>query len=350
MTSASTESRCCVGLIANPASGHDLRRLISGASIATNIEKVNIVRRLLAGLGASGVDRVLAMPDGSGLSLGIERAVEHHRVDRDGIWPDVDFVGMDVRQTADDTRTATIAMNGAGVGAIVVLGGDGTARAVASVAGDTPLLALSTGTNNAFGVMTDATVAGIAVGLVADGRCSIGDGCRRAKRLDVRIGDRIDLALVDAAVVDAPGVGARAIWHPSALRELVVTIAEPGAIGLSAIAAAVCPCARDDAAGRHLTFGPAGRRVLAPIAPGLVRSVDLVTASTLALGEELTLQSSSGVLALDGEREVILDGEAPIVTLLADGPLVIDVPTVLHLAAARGWLDGEFTSAASANS
>lgn len=330
---------CSVGLIANPASGHDLRRLVSGASIATNMEKVNVVRRLLAGLGATGVDRLLVMPDASGLTLGIERAVEQHREDRDGIWPAVELLPMDVRQTADDSRAATSAMTRAGVRAIVVLGGDGTARAVAAATDDTPLLALSTGTNNAFGVMTDATVAGIAAGLVASGRCSIDTGCRRAKRLDVRIGERTELALVDAAVVDAPGVGARAIWHPSALRELVVTIAEPGAIGLSAIAAAVAPCRRDDVAGRHLTFGAAGRRVLAPIAPGLVRSVDVTTAATLPPGEDLVMRSRSGVLALDGEREVILDGEAPIVTLLTDGPLVIDVPRILQVAAADGWFD-----------
>jgi predicted polyphosphate/ATP-dependent NAD kinase len=312
-------SRTTVGLVANPVSGHDLRRLISGASIATNVEKVNVVRRLL--------------------SLGIERALDQHRVDRDGEWPVVELVPIDVQQTVEDSRAATSTMIGAGVGAIVVLGGDGTARAVASVAGDVPLLALSTGTNNAFGVTIDATVAGIAVGLVAVGTCSIADGCRRAKRLDVRVGDDVDLALVDVAVVDAPGVGARAIWDPSALREVVVTIAEPGSVGLSAIAAAAAPCARDDVVGRHLVFGRNGRQVLAPIAPGLVRTVGLASVRTLVPDETLVLRSTSGVLALDGEREKVLDGVPPTVMLRSDGPVVIDVPTVLDLAAQRRWLD-----------
>ena len=330
-----------VGLIANPSSGHDLRRLISGASIATNLEKVNVVRRLLAGLGATGVDRVLMMPDVSGLTLGVERLAAKHRVDRDGVWPELELVEMDVQQTAADTRAATNAMIAAGVGAIVVLGGDGTARVVASVIDDTPLLALSTGTNNAFGVMIDATVAGLAAGLIASGRCPVADGCERAKRLEVRIGDHVELALVDVAVVDATDVGARAIWEPDALREIVVTLAEPGAIGLSAIAAAVAPCARRDTQGRHLVLGTPGRPVLAPIAPGLMRSVGVVEVIPLDPHEPFHLRSTSGVLALDGEREVLLSGDVPpLVTLSLGGPLVIDVPTVLRLAAERGGFTG----------
>lgn len=328
-----------VGLVANPASGHDLRRLISGASIATNLEKVNVVRRLLSGLGATGVERVLMMPDASGLTLGVERAHEQHRVDRDGVWPEVEFVSIEVRQTIEDTHSATRAMLTAGVGAIVVLGGDGTARAVASVIDDTPLLALSTGTNNAFGVMTDATVAGLAGGFVANGCCPVGDGCRRAKRLDVRFGDRTERALVDVAVVDADGVGARAVWHPSTLRELVVTIAEPGAIGLSAIAAAVSPSRPDDPTGRHLTLGTGGRAAIAAIAPGLVRSVSVAATRVIQPDEPFRLDSTTGVLALDGERDILLDrGDTPEITLTTNGPLVIDVPKVLGLAAERGWL------------
>jgi predicted polyphosphate/ATP-dependent NAD kinase len=326
-----------VGLIANPAAGHDLRRLVSGASISTNHEKVGVVRRLLAGLGASGVDRVVVMPDASGLTIGIERAAEHHRVDRDGVRPAVELVDMEVRQTIEDTRAAASAMAAAGVGAIVVLGGDGTARAVAPVLGDTPLLALSTGTNNAFGTSIESTVAGLAAGLVATGRCSVSDGCRRAKQLEVRVGDRTEVALVDVAVVATTGIGARAVWNPSTLRELVVTIAEPGVIGLSAIAAAVAPCRREEPSGRHVVIGPGGRVVLVPIAPGLVRPVEVRQTLRVTDGDSFELSSADGVVALDGEREIVLDGEAPVVTLTTDGPLVVDVPAVLELAAGAGW-------------
>jgi predicted polyphosphate/ATP-dependent NAD kinase len=39
-----------VGIIANPASGKDIRRLVSHATVVNNNEKVSIVRRLLLAL------------------------------------------------------------------------------------------------------------------------------------------------------------------------------------------------------------------------------------------------------------------------------------------------------------
>ena len=47
------------------------------------------------------------------------------------------------------------------VAAIVVLGGDGTHRVVAKACGDTPICAISTGTNNAFPDLRETTVAGL---------------------------------------------------------------------------------------------------------------------------------------------------------------------------------------------
>jgi predicted polyphosphate/ATP-dependent NAD kinase len=61
-------------------------------------------------------------------------------------------------------------MRAAGVDAIVVLGGDGTSRVVARSCGEIALCPLSTGTNNAFPSIREATVAGIATGLVVGGR------------------------------------------------------------------------------------------------------------------------------------------------------------------------------------
>ena len=55
-----------VGVIANPASGRDIRRLVAGASVFGNADKAGMVLRLLAGLGAAGVERVLMMPAGDG--------------------------------------------------------------------------------------------------------------------------------------------------------------------------------------------------------------------------------------------------------------------------------------------
>ncbi len=48
-----------VGLIANPASERDIRRLVAHASVFTSHEKINLLRRVLLGLAAAGVDLVL---------------------------------------------------------------------------------------------------------------------------------------------------------------------------------------------------------------------------------------------------------------------------------------------------
>ena len=71
-----------VGIIANPAAGKDIRRLVAQGRFVSNQEKVNIIKRILGGLDAVGVERVVIMPDsamlgrgateGMRLSLGVE--------------------------------------------------------------------------------------------------------------------------------------------------------------------------------------------------------------------------------------------------------------------------------------
>jgi predicted polyphosphate/ATP-dependent NAD kinase len=61
-----------VGIIANPASGRDIRRLVAHASVFDNLEKAHILRRIFLALDALGVQRVIYMPDYDGLG---ERAL-----------------------------------------------------------------------------------------------------------------------------------------------------------------------------------------------------------------------------------------------------------------------------------
>ncbi|MBN3814928.1 ATP-NAD kinase, partial [Paraburkholderia sp. Ac-20347] len=67
-----------VGVIANPASGRDIRRLTTHASVFPTAEKANMVVRLLAGLGAFGVDRVITLRDKTGVAALVLRALETH--------------------------------------------------------------------------------------------------------------------------------------------------------------------------------------------------------------------------------------------------------------------------------
>ena len=68
-----------VGIVANPMSGRDIRRLVAQASVFPNAEKTNMVVRLLAAAGAAGVERALVSTDGMGVAGGVVRALAKRR-------------------------------------------------------------------------------------------------------------------------------------------------------------------------------------------------------------------------------------------------------------------------------
>jgi len=241
------------------------------------------------------------MPAADGLGWTLERLMKAH-----GKPLPLEILDMPLTGTADDTTTAVRRMDG--VKAIVVLGGDGTHRVVAKACGDTPIVALSTGTNNAFPEMREATIAGLAAGLATE------EHVIREPALSV--GD--DLALVDIAVSTMPFAGARALWRADSITELFVVKPDPGAVGLSAIAGqlATGPV--------HLTLG-SGTRIMAAIAPGLVVPVDVARCEPLT--GPVTVYGA-GCLALDGEREIERPGAATV--SLTDGPNRIDIDAVMR--------------------
>jgi predicted polyphosphate/ATP-dependent NAD kinase len=332
-----------VGVVANPLSGRDIRRLVTQASVFPTAEKANMIQRMLAAFGAVGVHRVLLSTDLGGISASVFRAIGRraaHRGNGAG-WPEVEFLdGQPIRQTAQDTIDAVRRMVTAGARVIVCLGGDGTARVAALAAGDVPMLALSTGTNNVFPAVREATVAGLAAGLVATGLVPADDATTRAKLLEVRAGDRTETALVDIAVSTERHVGARAVWDPATVNQLFCAFAEPDAIGLSSILGQLAPVARHEPHGvtAHLSPG-AARQVLVPIAPGLVVPVGVGDIEPIRPASEHRVEAPAGVIAVDGERELTFEtGELPLVTLRADGPRCVDVPAVMAASARLGLL------------
>lgn len=346
-------TRTAVGVVANPLSGRDVRRLVAHANVVRAAEKVTMILCVLRGVEAAGVHSVLCSTDVGGVSAGVLRAVRR----RDVRWPEVRFLDASPpTDTAEDTRRAVEAMVEAGVGCIVCLGGDGTARVAAQVCGDVPLLALSAGTNNAFPQACEPTGAGLAAALVAIGVVTAdgaderyeGDGgshpelaVYRSKRLEVEVDGQVDTAVVDVAVTDAHDVGSRAVWNPASVRELYCCFAEPHAVGLSAVLGQLSPCRRRSPAGVMANLGSAGvgaMSVLAPLAPGLVHRVHIERVGLLAAGEWFHTSVDRGVVSLDGEREMPFAGARPRVRLLREGPLYVDVQAVLALAARNGFL------------
>lgn len=342
-----SEAGTTVGIIANPASGRDIRRLVSGASVFDNAEKGNMVYRLMVGLGAMGVEKVLVMPAASGLYDSLDRALRGNDSNpQKQTLPKFEFLEMTVRHAARDTVTAVEAMLARGVSAIVVLGGDGTNRIVARHCDpDIPLCTLSTGTNNAFPEMREATVAGIATGLIATGEIGK-EALRREKILRVGLnGDpRHDCALVDVAVTSERFVGARALWRAGEISELFVTSARPDAVGLSSVAGILDPVPRSAGHGLHVRFTDpkSAKTVLnVPLAPGLVVPIGVLEYHYIEPGEPVEIEPIPGSLALDGEREIELGPEDRVeISLDSDGPLILDVGEAMRVAAGHGLLNG----------
>ncbi|MEX0761981.1 MAG: NAD(+)/NADH kinase [Dehalococcoidia bacterium] len=312
-----------VGIIANPAAGKDIRRLVAHGRVVSNQEKANTLRRVFAGLVAAGVERILVMPDMSGLARPAVNDCEGQAV--------VEYVDMHASEMQNDSTRAARAMNEAGTGCIVTLGGDGTNRVVAKGCGETPIVPISTGTNNVFPQMAEGTLAGLAAGAVATGLVTREQACRRSKRLDIHVDDEVaDIALVDAAVSRQMFVGARAIWEPESLDAMFLTRAEPASIGLSSIGARVRRVEIDEPIGLYIRLsgepGSNACTVQAPVAPGMVSNVKIAEWAVMEPGQRLPVTLRPGTVALDGEREVeLLPGRKVEVSLSMDGPWVVDV-------------------------
>jgi len=324
-----------VGIIANPASGKDIRRIVAFGSVFDNQEKVRIVRRILLGLRAAEVDRVAYMPDYYGI---VERAL-------DGLEIDLRVERLQFPTHADqrDSTAAARLLRERGAGCIVTLGGDGTNRVTAKESGTVPILPLSTGTNNVFPVMIEGTVAGLAAGLVATGRVSVSDGTFRSTRLEVLVdGLLADIALVDAVVCDDPFLGSRAVWKTETIRYVFLNRASPDSIGFSSIGGMFELLKPEDPRGICLELGKGGRTVTAPVAPGVIESVGVARQSTLSLDEPSPIRFRPCVLALDGEREVeVKKSQEVSVRVAARGPVVVDVRKTMAAAMTSGELLGQ---------
>ena len=327
-----------VGVIANPAAATDIRRVIANATSMPIADRANAVLRVMAALGACGVTRVLMMPENRGIRRHLTRSLERERKLGHAALPCLDFTDTPVTGTVEDTFAATRAMVAAGVAAIVVLGGDGTHRAVARFCAEAWIAGISTGTNNAFPEHREPTITGLAVGLAVTGRVPAEVAVLPNKILQVTIngGQRSDIALVDVSMTTEPYAGARALWRSDHLREVFVTFADPGAIGLSAVAGLLQPVGRREPFGLRVQLqspATAGTVLRVPIAPGLIQPVGVRHYETLAADETIPLHHESGMISLDGEREMhVRHDDRAEITLLRNGINTLDVGAVMRYA------------------
>ncbi len=326
-----------IGIIANPASGKDIRRLVARASVFDNPEKQAIVQRLLAGMdGVLGNSdwRLSYLDDAHGIVRNAVSSVLGEQSSRA-----VPVMSAETGSAIDTTRAAR-ALSELPTDVNLSLGGDGTNRAFCLGWRNAPLIPISTGTNNVFPRLMEATVAGAAAALVASGRIPMAEVSRQQKVIRVEIdGEADDLALIDAVFVNERFVGARALLHPENLSSALLTIADPAAVGITAIGGLIDPLSERADEGMRIVFASqdeATTIVRAPIAPGYYREVGVREHRRITFNQALRCEGP-GVLAFDGERERVLKpGQQATLTVERTGPHVIDVPATMRLAASRG--------------
>lgn len=308
-----------VGIVANPQASKDIRRVVTHAPSVSNHEKSNIVRRVLLGLAATPVERVWYLPDSAGIT--------RHAADRLDLPFELLPLEGDWQGSAADTTLAAARLADHGARCLISLGGDGTARAAALGSRTLPLLALSTGTNNAFPVYLEGTLAGMAAGSLA---CYAPAAVRSAPLLELwRDGQPADVALIDVAAVD-DSLGGRAVWEVARLRTVITTRLRPGTVGLSAIGGHLGQTPPAWAAAVRVDIGRAAEfEPLVPIAPGVVAAVPIKLYEWLADGAATDLPAGVA-LAVDGEREwMVRAGESWQVRVLAAGVATVDVEQAL---------------------
>ncbi len=332
-------SQPLVGIIANPASGRDIRRLVAYGTVFDNNEKMAIVRRVLLGLEAVGITQVAYMPE---REFGIlPRAIDGLTGRQQGSTLQAIPLSMPVLATSTDSTRAAQLLASMGAGCIITLGGDGTNRAVARGCGDVPLVPISTGTNNVFPSFLEGTIAGMAAGLVARGQAGK-NAVHRASRLAVLVnGEEVESALVDVVLSSMPFVGSRAIWDLSTVNEVVLSRVAPATIGMSALGGALMDGASKshERPGMHIRLGTGGSQVLVALAPGLIDWIDVTEYRRLAINDVVRFPPGTGTVALDGEREIELSPKTAVeVRLCADGPFVVNVSAALEGAATGGYL------------
>jgi len=258
---------------------------------------------------------------------------------REDVKARVSILDMTITGTQEDSTNAMRMMSELGADCVVTVGGDGTNRAVVKGDRSIPLVTVSTGTNNVFPVMVEATTAGIAAGVVTRGVVDLNDVVTTHKRLVVVVnGSDCDMALIDAVVMEQPFIGARAVWKLSEVRQIICTRAEPDSIGLSSIGGCVCPVGPDDDFGLCLMLGEGNLLVRAAVLPGVIQEIGIRDFRRVELGEEVEVVPGPCLIALDGERELTVRATDEVrVRLQRDGPNVVDINEAVRKAAAHGF-------------
>ena len=129
--------------------------------------------------------------------------------------------------------------------------------------------------------------------------------------------------------------GSRAVIKSDSIKRVIAAIANPASIGLASIAGRSHPVYFDDDMAVSVSCDPhSTKRVTSPIMPGSVSDVGITEIKQIELGDTFSFKGP-GVLAFDGERDFVLGEEEVKITVLRNGPRVIDPNYAIQTAAAN---------------
>jgi hypothetical protein len=297
----------------------------------THEAKRDLVARTAAGLDAVGVTDIYITREPFRIA---SAALEHMSLNAR-----VHLLEFPLTHTARDTESAVHMFLDAGVSSMVSFGGDGTHRAIVRAlgrrAGQVSLIPLSTGTNNVYPSLVEPTIAGMVAGLDARGLLTEPDLKRRSKVLHVHHPRGNDVGLIDAVLLERDHIGNLLPFDADRIKQIFLSRAEPGSIGMSPIGGLLQVVDEADDDGLLVQMGP-GTTFSAPLSPGLFRQLSV--SSTSLVGFDMAVPfRGPGVLALDGDRDIkLLEGEHATVTLNREGPWVIDAAAAMRWAVTRG--------------
>ena len=326
-----------IGIIANPASGKDIRRLVSHATVIDNNEKINIVERIVLGAQALGVKKVFVMPDSYNMGYRVEDKLNSCNE----LKCEINVVNMQRFDGMEDTVKAADYMEKSNeIKCIITLGGDGTNRAVAKSIKNTPIITISTGTNNVYPTMLEGTIAGMAAAAVASGRFDESKYKIKDKRIEIyKDEELIDIALIDAVISNDVFIGSKAIWNMDTIEKIIVTRSHPASIGFSSLVGCKKIIYPEDDFGAYVDINSGNEKIKAPIAAGVVESIQVSEPVILGFNDEYEfIAEDRGIIALDGEREVEFSKDQKLVfKIRRTGPFHVDVIKALEVAQLNGF-------------
>ena len=248
---------------------------------------------------------------------------------------EVTIVDIELTHSMADTAQSILEFSKYGVDHVVALGGDGTHRIITKTVPDLKLIPLSTGTNNVYPLTVEPTIAGMVAALGARGLLPQDLLCQRSKIAKLTIDTRLqDIGLIDVVRLEDDFVGNYRPFDSTKVREMVLTRAEPDAIGMSPIGGLVDPVYESEDCGLYVKMGP-GKRRRVPVSPGHFRDVFISNTRRLELHEPCAFDDL-GLIAIDGDRlHRIHRGERVSVELAREGPYVYDIVSAMRYAAAH---------------